>query len=72
MKSRMMRKATEVFRQARQILTDAGCESASFDASCIFEHCYKLKRTELFLSPDLRVEEEAFLRLCRAMAVYGL
>lgn len=68
MKSRMMKKATEVFRQARQILTDAGCESASFDASCIFEYCYKLKRTELFLSPDLMVEEEAFLRLCKKRA----
>lgn len=63
-----MKKATEVFKKARQILSDAGCESASFDAACIFEYCYKLKRTELFLSPDLMVDDEPFLRLCEKRA----
>ena len=63
-----MKRANDVFISGRQILKDAGCESAGFDAACIFEHVYGITRTQLIVEPDRLVDESVFLALCHKRA----
>ena len=63
-----MKRANDVFISGRQILKDAGCESAGFDASCIFEYVYGITRTQLIVDPDRLVDESEYISLCQKRA----
>lgn len=63
-----MKKANDIFSAGKQILKNAGCDSVSFDASCIFEYVYGIPRTRLFTEPDMLLDEREFLLLCKKRA----
>lgn len=63
-----MKRANDVFISGRQLLKDAGCESAGFDASCIFEYVYGITRTQLIVEPDRLVDESEYISLCQKRA----
>lgn len=63
-----MKRANDIFVAGKQILKNAGCESAGFDAACIFEYVYNISRTELILDPDKILDEGEFLSLCHKRA----
>ncbi len=63
-----MKRANDIFIAGKQILENAGCESAGFDAACIFEYVYNISRTQLILDPDKMLDEGDFLPLCHKRA----
>lgn len=63
-----MNKANDVFLQGKSILKQSGIQSFSFDAACLFEHCYNISRHQLLLNPDTLVDPSGFLELCQKYA----
>lgn len=63
-----MKKATDVFLQGKQILKQSGIQSYSFDAACLFEHCFKISRHQLLLNPDTPLDPTEFYALCQKYA----
>ena len=59
-----MKKASDILKEGKKILKNAGIESFSFDASVLFEHVYGITKTDVILTPDKLLDESGYIDVC--------
>ena len=63
-----MKKASDILKEGKALLKEAGIESFSFDAAVLFEHICGMSRTDVILNSDRLLCGDGYISACKSRA----